>query len=199
MHLLQYRPSRNPRSWAITNTLLMALLLLVSTPVAAPAQSGAASVFVKFVKSVMVEITANQAGEAVLGTMNWLSKDDWKNWASKWLKRTPPGYRFVLSWEVEEGTYFGTLKMRDTTGTFTVRTPDRVTLNQDMTARRRWDGLWLVGSNLTWAPNSEQPKDYQYNPDEFHVVKQGDYEWTIDDVCDAERCANVEVLEASTF
>lgn len=181
MHLHQYRPSRNPSSWAITKILLMALLLLVSTPAAAPAQVSV--IFKDFVTRVMVELTAKKAG----------------TWFDNWLNRKPPGYRFVLSWEVEEGSYFGTLVMRDTTGKFTVRTPGRVLLNQDMTARRRPDGLWLVGSNLTWAPNSPRPDSFYYNVDRFHVVEAGDDQWMIDDICDAERCAKVEILEASTF
>jgi hypothetical protein len=107
--------------------------------------------------------------------------------------------RFTLSWEVEEGTYFGTLVMRGEQGRFRVRTPDKVIIDQDMTAEYHADGLWLVGSNVMWAPHSEQPDSYYYNPDQFHLTELQKDLWTIDDTCDGERCATVQVVEASTF
>jgi hypothetical protein len=112
------------------------------------------------------------------------------------------GYTFKLAWDLPDGTYRGTLKMRDAHGLFRVRMPNGLSIDQDMEAVIFRGDVWLLASNPRYAPGTGGPDGYPYYPDNFHLVEDSGEGWTISETCDSEgegRCSEVRVLEAMPF
>ncbi len=118
--------------------------------------------------------------------------------------RPMTGYTFRVRWQMPEGTYVGTVSMWEASGTFSVRTPEGLTIDQDMEAVRLEEDaedIWLLASNPRFAPGSEEREDYSYSPDHLRLTNVPGLGWTIPQTCffdtdDKVRCSSVEVLEA---
>ena len=108
-------------------------------------------------------------------------------------------YAFHLEWTGHDGTYSGILAMSGATGVFRVWPPNGVVIDQDMEAVRFQGSLWLLASNLRYAPGSTEPDDLQYWPDNFRLVEGTHGEWEIKETCDQEQCSEVRILGARPF
>jgi hypothetical protein len=114
-------------------------------------------------------------------------------------KEAPRTFRFTLKWKYPQDSiaYIGTLVMLGDSGSFRVRTPEGIIIDQDMAADSDGEEVWLRGSNPRFAPNSESPDDYYYYADSFRLMQVQSGDWTVADTCDAEKCAPVRVVRAS--
>jgi hypothetical protein len=110
------------------------------------------------------------------------------------------GYDFTLQWTVREGTYSGVLEMQGTSGTFRVRKPDGLIIDQAVTASRSDNRheVWLIGSDPTYAGTSDRVSETVYLADRFRLIEVNGA-WTVADQCDRDRCAPVLVTAARTF
>lgn len=109
-------------------------------------------------------------------------------------------YTFNLEWTGLDGVYTGTLSMSGPTGVFRVRAPGGLTIDQDMEAVRFQSSIWLLGSNLRYAPGTTGPDSLEYYPDNFRLVEGPGGGWSIAETCDEQNegrnCAPVRILSA---
>jgi hypothetical protein len=117
-------------------------------------------------------------------------------------------YTFHLEWTGHDGPYSGILSMSGATGVFRVWPPDGVIpdgviIDQDMEAVRFQGSIWLLASNLRYAPGTTRPEDLEYWPDNFRLVQRPDGEWAITETCDEQNegtnCSPVRILGATPF